>query len=528
MHFKENFKRAIASGAGDLSAGLIPLSGCIVTKTIPDYLRLHGQTVPVLTEPPSQQSSLEAFWQSYSDVTGWRVDQKTLDRGEVGILPAVNLQTSEMNSEIAVSKLSATRLAEAANGLVRELETNREKLRQQEVELAARAPILGTEAARQTLSKQIDAILQRAVTGTGCQAAAIYLLDEDTQQLHCRISHGLPSNRIEQAPRSLRGSRGDLQAMVDRVVAISDLKGQDSETWSSPEPDYSSAICATIESDGVPVGTLWIFNDQRKDFSVAETTVAELSASEIGERLRQASSEKQQVQELRNEPAQDLAQWQFESLPVGSLVASGWRVDGMLESPRPWASGWHLWDILPDGTLMIVLAEAVDDSVKGAMTAALARAAVTAHTGYRHKPADLLQRVSDTLWQSSTAEQLLSLLYARIDPFSGEAELACAGSLQAVVGNRYGSRSVCTPVSDPLNTAIEVDPVVESFHLQPGETFLAYTSGLAQSFSGSASISHALQDAMAAKDQNPLARLRRQIAKNELVHERGAVSLLRE
>ncbi|MCH1496666.1 MAG: SpoIIE family protein phosphatase [Rubripirellula sp.] len=499
-----------------------------MTKTIPDYLRLHGQTVPVLTEPPSQQSSLEAFWQSYSDVTGWRVDQKTLDRGEVGILPAVNLQTSEMNSEIAVSKLSATRLAEAANGLVRELETNREKIRQQEVELAARAPILGTEAARQTLSKQIDAILQRAVTGTGCQAAAIYLLDEDTQQLHCRISHGLPSNRIEQAPRSLRGSRGDLQAMVDRVVAISDLKGQDSETWGSPEPDYSSAICATIESDGVPVGTLWIFNDQRKDFSVAETTVAELSAYEIGERLRQASSEKQQVQELRNEPAQDLAQWQFESLPVGSLVASGWRVDGMLESPRPWAKGWHLWDILPDGTLMIVLAEAVDDSVKGAMTAALARAAVTAHTGYRHKPADLLQRVSDTLWQSSTAEQLLSLLYARIDPFSGEAELACAGSLQAVVGNRYGSRSVCTPVSDPLNTAIEVDPVVESFHLQPGETFLAYTSGLAQSFSGSASISHALQDAMAAKDQNPLARLRRQIAKNELVHERGAVSLLRE
>ena len=62
------------------------------------------------------------------------------------------------------------------------------------------------------------------------------------------------------------------------------------------------------------------------------------------------------------------------------------------------ASGWQLWDILPDGTLMIVLAEAVDDSVKGALTATLARAAVTAHTGYRHKPTDLLQRVSDTLW----------------------------------------------------------------------------------------------------------------------------------
>ena len=100
------------------------------------------------------------------------------------------------------------------------------------------------------------------------------------------------------------------------------------------------------------------------------------------------------------------------------------------------------------------------------MTAALARAALTAHTGYRHKPADLLQRVSDTLWQSSTSEQLLSLLYARIDPFSGEGEVALAGSLEAVIGNRYGSRSVCSQVSDPLNSSIEVDPVIESFHLQ--------------------------------------------------------------
>ena len=499
-----------------------------MTKTIPDYLRLHGHNEPATASIPKQKTPLEAFWQSYAEVTGWRIDQKSIDRGEIAILPAVNLQTAEMNPEIAVSKIAATRLAESANRLAGEVKRNREKLRLQEMELASRAPILGAEVDQQTLYSRLDAVLTRALSGTGSQAAAIYLLDEDTQQLHCRLTQGLPEDCLEKPPRSLRGSRGDLQAMVDRVVAITDLQAQDAETWSSPEDGFASAICATIESDGIPIGTLWIFAEKQKSFGVAETTVAELSASEIGERLKQASAEKQSVHELRHEPAQELAQWQFESLPVGSLVASGWRVDGLLESPRPWATGWHLWDILPDGTLMVVLVEAVDDSVKGAMTAALARAALTAHTSYRHKPNELLQRVSDTLWQSSTAEQLLSMLYARIDPFTGEGELAAAGSLQAVIANRYGSRSACTASSEPLNASIEVDPVTESFQLQPGETLMAFTNGLAESFSGSNSLSHALQDAMAAKDLNPLARVRRQIAKDELVLERGAVTLFRE
>lgn len=499
-----------------------------MTKTIPDYLRLHGHNQPVVASVPSKTTSLEAFWQSYAEVTGWRIDSKAIDHGEIGLLPAVNPQTAEMQGEIAVSKLSATHLAASAIRLVDEVKANREKIRLQEMELAARAPILGSEVERESLYNELDSVLERSLSGTTAQAAAVYLLDEDTQQLNCRIARGLPKDRLEQPPRSLRGSRGDLQAMVDRVVAIPDLQAQDSETWCSPEVAYASAICAAIESDGVPIGTLWIFSEKQKSFSIAETTVAELSASEIGERLRRASAEKQSADALRHEPAQDLAQWQFESLPVGSLVASGWRVDGLLESPRPWATGWHLWDILPDGTLMIVLAEAVDDTVKGAMTAALARAALTAHTSYRHKPNELLQRVSDTLWQSSTAEQLLSMLYARIDPFTGEGELAAAGSTQAIIANRYGSRSVCSTTGDPLNTAIEASPVMESFQLQPGETFMAFTDGLNQCFSESASLSHALQDAMAAKDLNPLARLRRQIAKNDLILERGAVTLFRE
>ena len=499
-----------------------------MTKLIPDYLRLHGPNDSVQARVVPPKDALQQFWDAYSEVTGWRVDHRSIEGGQLGLLPAVNAGTTEMEPNIAVSKLAATRLAESANCLAKELSVNRDRMRAQEMELAARAPILGGETEQERLADQVESLLAKAVKGIGCQAAAIYLLDDDTQQLKCRAIHGLPKDRLEHPARPLRGSRGDLQAMVDGVVAIEDLQAAQVETWSSPEL-YASAICTTLESDGVPIGTMWFFSEERKDFRTSEMTVAEFASTEIAERLRLAAARNQKHHELSRLPAQEIAQWQFESLPVGSLVASGWRVDGMLESPQAWASGWHLWDILPDGTLIMVLAESVDHSVKGAMTAALARAALTAHTGYRHTAQDILQRVSDTLWQSSTAEQLLSLLYARVDPHTGEGEVASAGNLNVMIAGKYGSRSVLSKKCDPLNVSIEAEPVVETFQMQQGETLMAFTHGFENGFGSISTIGSAMQEAMFEADRNPLARLRRKLANHgELMQERGAVTLLRE
>ena len=97
-----------------------------------------------------------------------------------------------------------------------------------------------------------------------------------------------------------------------------------------------------------------------------ETAVARFAASQIGLELAHAQVGAQDELKNLREPVRDLAQWQYESLPVGATVAEGWRVDGLIESPNDWATGWHVWDVLPDGTLMIAIAESVDRSVKGA------------------------------------------------------------------------------------------------------------------------------------------------------------------
>jgi sigma-B regulation protein RsbU (phosphoserine phosphatase) len=160
------------------------------------------------------------------------------------------------------------------------------------------------------------------------------------------------------------------------------------------------------------------------------------------------------------------------------------------------------------------------------MVGAMARAALASHCGYRHTPSQLLQRVSDTLWQTSTGEQLTSLLYARVDPETGDGEIASAGSISAIIASRYGYRPVADGLSEPLNTHLNAQVETETFRIQPGETLLAYTAGLIDDGATQSGLGEQLRIAMARMDLNPLAEVRRAMATTPLKHERGAVTLL--
>lgn len=503
-----------------------------MTTTIPSYLRVHfdqEHSDPPQTEP--NRDSIHDFWNAYADATGWRIDNRTLHNDAPLVLhPAVtvdSIKSIESEPDTAVSRMVAMRLAESAAQLERRLEQNRQALRRQEIELASRAPILLGESDQTRLADRIEQTLADAATACGCNAAAMYMLDDDTQYLKTRSVFGLPPQRLEEQPRPLRGSRSDLEAMVQGVVAIDDLQDCSIDTWNCPEP-VAAGICAVIQSDDVPIGTLWLFRNDRARFGAAEAAAARLAASQLSLLLSLACPDRNRSIESVHEPIRDVAQWQHEALPVGAELAAGWRVDGMIESPRPWATGWHMWDILPDGTLILAIAEAVDPSLIGAMNAAIARAALAAHTGYRHSPGQLLQRVSDTLWQTSTGEQLVSMLYLQVDPETGEGEVASSGTITAMIGNRYGFRPLVDGSSEPLNTHIDARCTTKSFRMMPGETLLGYNRGIVTEGATQTMLGEGIRTAMQSSDSNPLARIRRTLANLPLHQERDAVTLLRQ
>ncbi|NNE00134.1 MAG: SpoIIE family protein phosphatase [Pirellulaceae bacterium] len=503
-----------------------------MTKTIPNYLRVHrgpGLSAPVETK--RSHETVENFWQAYTDVTGWRVDEGSPQKkAKCKLLPAVGMDLMsgmEQHQETpTVAKSSAQRLAESAASLAAQLEETRQTLRQQSAELSARAAIVN-ENARGELATSVEASLQNAAAACQCDSAAMYLLDNDTQFLTIRSTYALPPTRMSAPQRELRGSRGDLEAMIQGVVVMNDLNATLGETYCSPEP-AGSAICAAIMNAGVPIGTLWLYADEPSDFQESQIAAAKLAASELALRLQCAATSGTPKSKPDHDATSQLATWQFAGLPIGTQLAPGWRVDGMIESPRSWATGWHTWDVLPDGTLMLAIAEADDHTIAGAMTATVARAALTAHTGYRHSPQQLLQRVSDTLWQSSTMDQLTSLLYARIDPETGEGELAAAGSMTAMIASRYGYRPLIEGNQIPLASRIDMKASASTFRMMAGEVFLSHSRGLASDGISQMLLGNHLSEAMRNSDSCPLASIRRSLTEIPMKHERGAVTILRQ
>lgn len=460
---------------------------------------------------------------AYSEVTGWRIDQRARRlNNHLELLPTVNSDQQSENAPL-VTKSAAKRLAKSANRLAEELAENRKAMRRQEIELAARASLL-TEQDSNRLADQIDQTLADAAEACGCDSAAMYMIDDDTRFLKTRAVFGLPPSRLEDEARELRGSRGDLEAMVRGVVTIDNLQETSIDTWSCPE-DVAAGICAVIQQDDVPVGTLWLLRNEQAEFGKAETAAARMAATQLSLLLASASSPTPVTD--TNEAIAEVAQWQCEALPVGSTLAQNWRVDGMIESPQTWATGFHAWDVLPDGSMMLVIAEATDTTARGAMSATIARAALAAHIGYRHTPQQIMQRISDTLWNTSTCEQLVSMLYVRVDPESGEGEFASAGSISAMIGNRYGYRPLVDGQTDPLNQQFATNAYAETFRMLPGETLLAYTAGMTRDGASQMRLGDTLRTAMQGEEVNPLAFLRRELAGMPVNHEHGAVSLLR-
>ncbi|TWT55047.1 Stage II sporulation protein E (SpoIIE) [Rubripirellula amarantea] len=469
-----------------------------------------------------------------------------------------------------IGKADATQLAASAIEVISELQAARGAIRRANAEMAARASVIASPEQQTTLAERIETILSDAVAACDCTAAIIYMLDDDTSVLSGRSVFGMSPRVIEKEPRPLQGSRGDLEAMIKGVVTIDDMNAGPIDTWNAPEK-CEAAICAAICSGDVPIGTMWLLSDETKSFQNAQAASARMAARAIGveltaagvedfaspvtqdtdlDLLKHQSADWDQADQYGPTEAEllelqaredalvakmladraelaEVAAWQIQTLPIGAAIAADWKADGMIDSPRDYAIGWHLWDVLPDGSLAFAIAEACEADVSGAMNATVARAAFASHLSYRHTPTQMLARVADTLWQTSLGEQWMSMLYASIDPETGEGIVASAGHITAIIGSQRGYRPIIGGRSIPL--CMDIDPlcVQNTFRILPGEALLAYTQGFLGGDTNHSTLGEVLHKAMKKSKPNPLAEIRKAMASIPKLSEQGAASLVR-
>lgn len=476
-------------------------------KPIPNYLKLHlEESAPSETPSTEEVYALSEYHRCFELATGWKLETEIVENvttwpaaesplGEIEPLPFLlkpvegEAGKPDQGAVTAppVELKKAHQLAHAVNGLVCELQITRQELWRREAELAAGIPVAARTDEEAHLAVRLEMILKGGAKATGCQAAALYLLDDATTQLKLRACWGLPKKCLLAPARPLRGAVADLEALMGQAVVLEDTTLL--PHWKVPE-SYAAAVCVPVSSPTEPLGTLWFFGEHVRQFSDDQTNLVEIIAGRVASELQRETLLNDCVssRELNRELLR-ASQWQQARLPSIKPLLDDWDIAGWTSSANLLGRAFHDWFVPPDGSLAIALGAAEGSMMESALTAAVLHASVRAHSSYSHDAGRMVAQANETFWNSSAGGQFASLFYGLIQPETGRCEWSHAGQTAAFAMNRDGIKRL-TIETGLLGTDLDELGHADVVTLQPRDTLvlanhslLNYASDASQRFS---------------------------------------------
>lgn len=460
-----------------------------VVSRIPSYLRLHTEESTART--PHDAARLGALCESLQALSGRRiVGESQGDRTTLALLPLeppldASLEGDTVSRRATTAEASVPPATGAGNGAIEslvttlndlfaELHRTRRALTEREAELAAGVPVATRADEPQHLAERLEAILRGAARTCGGSAAALYLLDEATSRLKLRSAWGLPAERLLESARPLRGAVADLEALLGHAIVIEDARR--ATPWKAPEP-CGAAVCLPVSSPTNPLGTLWVFADEPRDFTEHETETLEIIAGRLAAELEREVllDEGLSGRRLRREREQ-VATTMSERLPRAAPIVDGWELAGWSLPHAEVGREFFDWNVLPDGRLTLAIGDVQGEGMLAALGIHSLQTAMRAHAGYRHDAQQMLSRLNDTLWSSSTGDFLASLFYALIDPDTGQLQYSGAGETLALLSGQ--SVATLRPASLPLGTRPEETYRLSRDHIMPGGLMMMVSRGL--------------------------------------------------
>ncbi|MFZ5833659.1 MAG: PP2C family protein-serine/threonine phosphatase [Planctomycetota bacterium] len=517
-----------------------------MTRKTASKLKLYGEPAP-RTERGTVETigALPAVCRAFQAATGWSLRyedthsatglaRSTPEKPGIGaspgrlrLEPVASAGTGPSNTGPAkLDEKRARSLASAISGLVTELLEARHALWQREAELAAGVPLAPHPEEEKHLAARLQATLRAGAEAVGCEAAALYLLDEATTQLKLRSCWGLPFDRHTAPPRPLAGALGDLEAMLGHAVVLNDPVTM--SHWSPPE-DFAAAVCVPVSSATSILGTLWLFSDDKLDFTDRETNMVEVVAGRVAgelERemlLREALTAAEMKRELML--AERLQQNQ---LPTVAPLLPDWDFAAFYSQAHGVGGAFYDWFCLPGGLLGFALGSAMHRGIEAALSAGALKAALRAHGQYHREAEAALRQVNLTLWTGSAGDQYASLFYGMLESGSGRLTAALAGDVTAILLRDGDWTRVGTP-GPQLGEGPESGYEQQAIELQRGDVLVLATSGVLDAggrSSGDARLAEALLPHRG-RPAEELAALVRQMAGGDRPGDRAALVVRR-
>lgn len=442
-----------------------------VTRPLPDYLKLHVEDdllPPLVVEPAAPV--LDRVFQGFERATGWQFihehrGQARTDGGARGFATRTGqLRLKQIANPPRCSADEIYDLGTALAQLVDQWQATSSLLKRNEAELAASVPVVVSVDDSRHLATRLETVLQGLVSGLTASAASVYLLNEATSELKLRAQWGLPEFRWTDPPRPLRGAVADLEALTGHAVVIEDTRLL--PHWHIPE-DYLSAVCVPVSTPTVPLGTLWLFDAQPRDFSSQETNLIEIVAGRIATELERESLVRD-VQELRRAapgfrrsaaarrtPCPACPGWEL-------AVSAGWADRQPLD--------WVDWRLPQPHQLCFTMGTALQGIDSDAMAAGEARGAAMATLLHEPDPRLAVGRVNELLWHISGGEQTAHLAIGSIDGSTGQLLLATCGLAEGYILRPHGWEPTNEP-SEPAGSDPSLIYPSSRHRLERGDIF---------------------------------------------------------
>jgi len=447
-------------------------------------------------------ASLPGLLRAFEEATGWSLSyhrgskpirpteyawSAPADPG-VGTTPGhVRLhlaRSASAASESSPAPKALQQFASALDRLVAELLKTQHALWEREAELAAAVPVVLRTDQRSHLAARLRAVLRGGAEAVGCQAAALYLLDEATTTLKLRSSWGLPRERLTEPPRPLRGALADLEAMLGHAVVLEDTGLF--QQWNPPEY-FPAAACVPVATPTTILGTLWVFCNSRRDLNDRETNILEVVAGRLASDLEREILVREGTDGAQLKRQLDAAERiQRNQLPTIPPMIQGWDLAGWTRQAQPIGGEFYDWFSLPKGSVAFAVGDVAGKGIEAALVASTLKAALRSHGQYHRNADSLLAQVNLTLWTGSAGDQSASMFCGFIDSGTDRVRYATAGRAGAILlrPDRWGSLEGDFA---PLGQSPESRYRQAQCRLQPGNVMVIYSDGLRGALKGGSS-----------------------------------------
>jgi sigma-B regulation protein RsbU (phosphoserine phosphatase) len=469
----------------------------VENRARPDALPLEAAPSMTLTAPETHELIPELCRQ-FGEVTGWRLQFTPLDRSpreiradlenraaccwftevSAGSRPAGFLSMESATGDQTADRLvEATLLAESLSQVLGRLAHTTAQLNQRNQDVATLLHLGMAVPGQDDLAFSLAQYLKAAAHLTGSWSAAFFLLDGATERLRLRAVYNLSREDMPYPFRELRTGHTDLRALADDPVVL----GAHSPGGHPLLPaEMRAGVCAAVQSETVPFGTLWVYDRRAKTYTQRDLQVLQSIAAQVAAVLERTAL-------LRGSE-------QHDRIHRDLIAASETQPDSVLKDlpndPRfelaarctsCYELGGDLCEVLPlsDDRTALAVGDASGNSIPAAMIMSAVRGALRTHPADANETVGLLTRLNRALCSITGAHQFMSLCYGVYDAARKTFTYTNAGH-PAPLFVRHGKARPLESHGLLLGVVGEVNYQQSTLELSEGDLLVIYSDGISE------------------------------------------------